>query len=106
MERETQEEADVTVKSTDPAAFRLATYLVIAARGLIEDPANYGPFRLIDAVDRYMVDVFDDDFLREIKPELERGFDMLMADPDSVTAWLDDLTTLFAKEAKRRNLSE
>ncbi len=94
------------MSSTDPRAFQLATFLVIAARGLIEDPANYRPFRLIDVVDRVVADVFDDDFLREIKPELERGFDMLMEDEETVTSWLDELTTSFAAEAKRRNLSQ
>ncbi len=94
------------MSATDSRGFQLATFLVIAARGLIEDPANYGPFRLIDAADRFVADVFDDDFLREIKPELERGFDMLMEDEETVTSWLDDLTTRFATEAKRRNLNQ
>lgn len=92
------------MRSTDQRAFQLATFLVIAARELVDDPANYGPFRLIDAVDRFIVEAFDDDFLREIQPELERGFELLTGEPDAVVSWLDDLTRRFAAEAKRRNL--
>ncbi len=45
-------------------------------------------------------------FLCEIKPEPERGLEMLAADPDAVTAWLDELTGRFAGEAKRGDLEE
>ena len=54
---------------TDPAAFRLATFLVTAARDVIDEPAIYAPFRMIDAVDRLMAGSFDDAFLAEIQPE-------------------------------------
>lgn len=98
--------AEEEVSTTDSRAFELATFLVIAARELVDDPANYGPFRLIDAVDRFIAATFDDDFLREVQPELERGLEMLAADADTVASWLDELTVRFATEAKRRNLSE
>jgi hypothetical protein len=92
------------VTSRDPAAFRLATFLVTAARDLVDEPAIYGPFRMIDAVDRLMADAFDDDFLNKIKPELEREKQKVMTDRDGFVTWLDDLSARFAVEAKRRNL--
>jgi hypothetical protein len=91
---------------TDPAAFRLATFLVIAARDVVDEPAIYGPFRMIDAVDRLMAGSFDDDFLTEIKPELEREKQKVMSDREAFVAWLDVLAARFAAEAKRRNLAE
>jgi hypothetical protein len=91
--------------STDPAAFRLATFLVTAARDLVDEPAIYGPFRMVDAVDRLMAGVFDDDFLRALKPELEREKQKVMSDRDAFVAWLDELAAAFASEAKRRNLA-
>ena len=90
---------------TDQAAFRLATFLVTAARDLVDEPAIYGPFRMVDAVDRLMAGVFDDDFLRDLKPELEREKLKVMSDRDAFVAWLDELAATFAAEAKRRNLS-
>jgi hypothetical protein len=89
-----------------PAAFRLATCLVTAARDVVEEPAIYGPFRMIDAVDRLIAGSFDDDFLSEIQPELERETQKVMTDREAFVAWLDDLAARFAVEAKRRNLSE
>jgi hypothetical protein len=94
------------VSATDPAAFRLATFLVTAARDVIDEPAIYGPFRMIDAVDRLVATAFDDDFLREVQPELEREKQKVMSDRDAFVAWLDDLAARFAAETKRRNLEE
>lgn len=88
----------------DPAAFRLATFLVTAARDVVDEPAIYGPFRMIDAVERLMAGVFDDEFLTQIKPELEREKYKVMSDRDAFVAWLDDISAKFAVEAKRRNL--
>ena len=91
-------------EATHPEAFRLATFLVTAARDVIDEPAIYAPFRMIDAVDRLITRSFDDDFLREIQPELEREKVKIMTDRDAFIAWLDGLTARFAEEAKRRNL--
>ena len=90
---------------TDEAAFRLATFLVTAARDLVDEPAIYGPFRMVDAVDRLMAGVFDDDFLRDLKPMLEREKQKVMSDRNAFVAWLDELAATFAAEAKRRNLA-
>jgi hypothetical protein len=92
--------------SMHPVAFRLATFLVTAARDVIDEPAIYGPFRMIDAVDRLIACSFDDDFLREIQPELEREKQKMMSDTDAFVAWLDGLAARFAAEARRRNLAE
>ena len=71
---------------TDPAAFRLATFLVTAARDVIDEPAIYAPFRMIDAVDRLMAGSFDDAFLAEIQPELERARTFYREIKDAVVA--------------------
>jgi Family of unknown function (DUF6092) len=86
------------------AAFRLATFLVTAARDVIDEPAIYGPFRMLDAVDRLMVEQFGDDFLREIQPRLAEDKYKVMSDRDAFVAALDGLAEVFALEAKRRNL--
>jgi hypothetical protein len=85
------------------AAFRLATFLVTAARDVVDEPAIYGPFRMIDAVDRLMATEFDDDFLRSMQPRLESDKYKVMSDRDAFVASLDELAEAFALEAKRRN---
>lgn len=93
-------------EARDGAAFRLATFLVTAARDVVDEPAIYAPFRMIDAVDRLIAGQFEDDFLREIQPELEREKVKVMSDRDEFLAWLDGLAARFAAELKRRNLEE
>jgi uncharacterized protein DUF6092 len=93
-------------EAAHPEAFRVATFLVTAARDVIDEPAIYAPFRMIDAVDRLIAPAFDDDFLRGIQPELEREKVKIMTDRDAFIAWLDGLAARFALEAKRRNLGE
>jgi hypothetical protein len=90
---------------TDDNAFRLATFLVTAARDVVDEPAIYGPFRMVDAVDRLMAGVFDDEFLAAMKPQLEIEKLKVMTDRDGFVAWLDELAAAFAAEAKRRNLA-
>jgi hypothetical protein len=74
--------------STDSRAFRLATFLVTAARDVIDEPAIYAPFRMIDTVDRLIAGEFDDDFLRAMRPELQREKLKVMSDRDGFVAWL------------------
>ncbi len=90
---------------TDDRAFRLATFLVTAARDVVDEPAIYGPFRMVDAVDRLMAGVFDDEFLTAMKAELEVEKLKVMTDRDAFVAWLDALAAAFAAEARRRNLA-
>jgi hypothetical protein len=86
------------------AAFRLATFLVTAARDVIDEPAIYGPLRMLDAIDRLIVDQFGDDFLHEMQPRLAEDKYKVMSDRDAFVAALDGLAEAFALEAKRRNL--
>ncbi len=39
--------------------FELISYMVVSARNLLEEPARYGPFRLVDAVSR-MIDIMEE----------------------------------------------
>ncbi len=73
-----------------------------ALRAVLDLP----PRVMVDAVERLIAGVFDDDFLRELKPELEREKQKVMSDRDAFVAWLDDLAARFAAEARRRNLAE
>jgi hypothetical protein len=90
---------------SDQRPFRLATFLVTAARDVIDEPAIYAPFRMIDAVDRLMAGQFDDEFLAEIGPELQAAKYSVMTDRDAFIASLDRLAEAFAAEAKRRNFA-
>jgi Family of unknown function (DUF6092) len=85
--------------------FRLATFLVTAARDLVDEPAIYGPFRMLDAVDRLLAPHTDDAFIRRIQPVIAREKNTMMTDQDAFIAALDQLAAAFAAEAKRRNMT-
>jgi hypothetical protein len=89
--------------SRDDAAFELATFLVTAARDVVDEPHIYSPFRMIDAVGRFIAATTDDEFLRRMQPEIEAEKLKVMWDRDGFIAWLDDLSRAFAAEVKRRN---
>lgn len=91
---------------TDERAFRLATFLVTAARDVIDEPEIYAPFRMIDAVDRLIASEFDDTFLAAIQPELQTTKQTVMTDRAAFIASLDRLAEAFAAEAKRRNMAQ
>lgn len=89
----------------DDAAFRLATFLVTAARDVVDEPAIYAPFRMIDAVDRFIAAESSDEFLQSVQPLIATEKNTVMTDREAFIALLDRLAESFALEAKRRNLA-
>ena len=57
--------------------FELVSYMVTSARNLLEEPARYGPFRLVDAVSR-LIDILEEagnssERLNSIREKIESG---------------------------------
>jgi hypothetical protein len=48
----------VDKKSLEEKVFELVSYMTVSARNLLEEPARYGPFRLVDSVSR-LVDILE-----------------------------------------------
>jgi len=88
--------------------FRTLCYMAVSARGCVNEPPLYGPFRLIDALSR-LIDAFDrageaDDFLLGIKKRIDESKFSVMTDADQFVGLLDDLVLTFTRELKRRRL--
>ena len=84
--------------------FRMALYLVASARDCLEEPLIYGPFRMIEGVSRLLTDYAPmDDFLAEMKVQIDQQKYNVMADRDAFGRWLDELLARFGAEAARRN---
>lgn len=86
--------------------FHLTAYLITSARGLYEEPAEYGVFRLLDAAGRLLEimessDLLDDPFLVELKRlvDEERAGSM---DEERQRERLDDMVQRIAAEMRRR----
>jgi hypothetical protein len=89
--------------------FELATFLAMSARGCIDEPPSYGPFRLIDALSR-LIDLpkhaaclSEDKFLENIKKEVDEKKYLVMSDMKKFRKFLDEMVSRFAVELKKRS---
>ena len=46
-------------KAFEEEMFELVSYMAVSARNLLEEPARYGPFRLVDATSR-LIDILEE----------------------------------------------
>jgi hypothetical protein len=87
--------------------FDLVGYMLTSARGLIDEPPLYGPFRLIDGVSR-LCDILtreeneDETFYKDLKTKIEERKYSVMTDTDSFIDLMDELVLDFTKKLKKR----
>ena len=90
--------------------FEIAVFLATSARGCIDEPPLYGPFRLLDALSKladlpkYATDLNPDPFLKEIKAIVDEKKFLVMYDVDGFQRAIDEIVEKFAKELKKRYL--
>lgn len=86
--------------------YELVAYLASSARGLLVEPQLYGPFRCLDAITRFIeflegvgcVEV--DDFLKELKEEVDRGKLLLLTDEEGFKKFIVELNVKLASRVK------
>lgn len=99
-------------KSGNEYLFDLALFLIMSARGCIDEPPLYGPLRLINAISKiadfpkYAQCLKEDKFLIKMKKKIERKMDLVMYDQEKFKNFLDMLVKDFSIELKRRMLIE
>ena len=92
----------------DKYLFDIAIFLATSARGCIEEPPLYGPFRLIDALSRlielpnYVICLKKDRFLAKMKKVIDAKKFLVISDVEGFKAFLDEVIQEFAKELKKR----
>lgn len=95
-------------KSTDEAIFEYAVFLVTSARGCIEEPHLYGPFRLPNAVGRFVEMCQRSDwYVRDIlldqaKTRIDESKNLAISGPNEFKKFADALVRDFANELRRR----
>lgn len=90
----------------------LLAFLVTSARGCVDEPKLYGPFRLIDGASR-LIGILEeahmaDEFLVEIKRKMDEGKYKYLTDAMDKFAFiqfLDDLTLDFVDKLKANGKS-
>lgn len=83
---------------------KLFCYIITSARGCIEEPKLYGPFRLIDSVER-IITLLDneglaDDFLKRERAKIEENKYLVMQGKEDFVKFLDELVIDFTKKLK------
>jgi hypothetical protein len=73
----------------------LAAYFATSARGLLDEPPSYGPFRMIDGISRLVVVLekygLSDQTLSDARAQIDRGKTSVMTSPDDFRKLLDSL---------------
>lgn len=87
--------------------FELIGYMLTSARGLIDEPQLYGPFRLIDGVSR-LCGFLDEktgygDFFINLKEKIDEGKFLVMTDTDAFVKLLDDAVLDYTEQMKEEN---
>jgi len=96
----------------DEYLFEIAVFLATSARGCIDEPPLYGPFRLLDALSKlaklpeYATDLTPDPFLKEIKAIVDEKKFLVMYDVEGFKRAIDEIVEKFAKELKKRYLEK
>ncbi|MDH5695374.1 MAG: DUF6092 family protein [Dehalococcoidia bacterium] len=83
---------------------KLFCYIITSARGCLDEPKLYGPFRLVDSVER-LITLLDseglaDDFLKKERAKIEKNKYLVMQDEKGFTKFLDELVIDFTKKLK------
>lgn len=86
--------------------FELTGYMLTSARGLIDEPGLYGPFRLIDGVSRLCEILKNEksnysDFFSSLKEKIDNGKYSVMSDKASFVKLLDELVLEYTRELKK-----
>jgi hypothetical protein len=92
--------------------YEVLAFLLSSAHILVDEPHLYGTFRLIDGASRLIGfalqsgQLEDDQFLRELKDEVDEKKFLLMTDEEAYFELLERATRAMAREMKRRAASK
>lgn len=93
---------------SEDEVFELLAYLVSAARLLVDEPADYGPMRLLSGAQRLCalasprMGVESRTLLQRLGEEIPGGLRRRLQDPEGYVAFLDDTCTTVARALARR----
>ena len=87
----------------------LFCFMSSSARGLVGEPDIYGPFRLVDSLEKTIdllgkQGVLDDEFLKKEKVKIAQKKLVIIEDREAFIKFLDELVMDFTRELKREEL--
>ena len=95
-------EAGMDKAGLEERIFELISYMAVSARNLLEEPARYGPFRLVDAASR-LVDVLratglESEKLDRVQARIEEGKYSAMGTPEEFESFLEGVVLFLVDE--------
>jgi hypothetical protein len=86
--------------------FDLIGYMLTSARGLVDEPHLYGPFRLIEGVSILCGLMEKDpggygDFFTKLKAKIDSAKNTVMTDEESFVGLMDELVLDFTRKMKK-----
>ncbi|AEC51391.1 hypothetical protein PNA2_0474 [Pyrococcus sp. NA2] len=84
--------------------FKLLAFLITSARGCVDEPHLYGPFRLIDAASR-LIDIMKKEGkvteeILKLQELIEENKNLVMYDEEAFIKFLEDLSKELARIIK------
>ena len=92
-------------KPMEKQLFDLIGYMLTSARGLVEEPKMYGPFRLIEGVSKLCEILLAeggpfDEFYHPLKEKIDERKFSLITDEEAFIALLDETVLDFTRKIK------
>jgi hypothetical protein len=83
--------------------FDLIGYMLTSARGLVDEPRLYGPFRLVDGVSKLCTlfeheDIPRKNFYTKLRKIIDEGKFSVMTDEKAFIGLLDELVLLYTQK--------
>lgn len=96
------DKSSVDKRSIEAQVFELISYITVSARNLIEEPARYGPFRLVDSASR-LIDILKSQGLASerldgLQAKIEGGKYSAMGPEEEYKAFLEGLVSYLVEE--------
>lgn len=95
----------MTEKKYDPF-FDLICYMATSARGCVDEPKLYGPFRLVDSIER-LINIMEEsgranDFYLRIREKIEKEKYSVMNDKEKFVSFLDEIVDQLAEKTTKK----
>ena len=87
---------------------KVLSFLAASARGCVDEPPLYGPFRLVDAISRLIDFVLrekvlpESEFLVDIRKFVDENKFKVMLSEEEFVKFLDELVRRFARELREK----
>jgi len=82
----------------------LFCFMASSARGCVEEPTIYGPFRLVDSLEKILHILEDqgiaDDFMKKEKEKIAEKKLVVITDQEAFVRFLDEIVIDFTKRLK------